>query len=207
MTNKGHTTKQHIINKAALLFTRQGFNQTSLSQILEATGLAKGGFYFHFRSKEELGMAVIASLEDYWQNELLPRMVQGNDAREKIEIMLSSPGDCYSTPDCIRPTILLLNLATESMEVHDGFSCRLKEIIKEWWTTLEGIIEEGKRDSVFKTDVDTRSVAAIILSNIMGANLLAMLNNDPCLYEQQLASLKLALFSGISANNHVEVSA
>ncbi|MFQ5649972.1 MAG: TetR/AcrR family transcriptional regulator [bacterium] len=199
-TKRGHTTRQLIINKAAILFTRNGYNHTSLAQILTATGLAKGGFYFHFKSKEELGLAVIESLEAYWRQELFPRMQRGKDAKEKIEIMLSSPGDCYSTPECIRPTILLLTLATEMIEVHDTFSQRLRQIFKEWWATLEEIIDEGKVAGIFKPNVDTHSVAAIILSNIMGANLLALLNGDPGIYDKQLTSLKHALFQGICLN-------
>lgn len=195
--NKGKNTRQLIINKAAILFTQNGYNHTTLAQILNATGLAKGGFYFHFKSKEELGVAVIKSLEEYWQQELLPNMQKGKDAKERLELMLASPGDCYSTPDCIRPTILLLNLATEMIEVHDTFSKRLKQIFREWWSTLEAIIEEGKNASLFKQGIDSGAVAAVILSNIMGANLLALINGQTDIYQKQLSSLKSILLEGI----------
>jgi len=199
---KGKDTRQLIINKATLLFTKNGYNHTTLSQILEATGLAKGGFYFHFKSKEELGAAVIDSLEEYWRNELLPSLQKGKDAREKLEIMLSSPGDCYSSSDCTRPTILLLTLATEMLEVHDAFAKGLKRIFTEWWRTLECIINQGKSAGIFRPEADTSAVAAIILSNIMGANLLALLNDEPCLYQKQLSYLKEVLLHGIAVNQH-----
>lgn len=196
--SKGNLTRELIINKATILFTRNGYNRTSLSDILVATGLTKGGFYFHFRSKEELGAAVIDTLELYWRDVLLPSMAQGKDAVEKINILLSSRGDCDNTPDCIRPTILLLNLATEMMEVHDCFSKRLRAIFTEWWHKLEEVIEEGKKDGLFREGICTNSVAAIILSNIMGANLLAVLNDNPKIYRQQLASLQQILLTGIA---------
>lgn len=198
---KGQTTRQTIINKATLLFTRNGYNHTSLSQILEETGLAKGGFYFHFKSKEELGLAVIQSLEEYWRHSVLPEMQQGKDAREKLEILLSSPGDCCSKADCIRPTLLLLTLATEMLEVNDTFSCRLRQIFRDWWSCLMEIIDAGKASGIFKPEIESQSVAAIILSNIMGANLLALLNGDPKIYYRQLGSLKVNLFEGIILND------
>lgn len=197
--SKGEKTRQMIINKAALLFTRNGFNMTSLNQILAATGLAKGGFYFHFKSKEELGLAVIASLENYWRCQLLPNLNNGKDAKEKLEIMLATPGDCLSTPDCIRPTILLLTLATEMIEVHDTFSRRIQDIVKEWWNTLAAIIDEGKQAGLFRKELDTKSVAGIILCNVMGANLLALLEGDSQIYSKQLSSLRALLFKGLSA--------
>ena len=88
MNTKGEKTRQHIIHKATVLFTKNGFNHTSLSQILTATGLAKGGFYFHFSSKESLALAVIDSLKECWTNEILPKLKAGRDARENLKLML-----------------------------------------------------------------------------------------------------------------------
>jgi len=196
--NKGDQTRSFIVDRAMILFARNGFKNTSLSDILAATGLTKGGFYFHFKSKEELCEAVIDMLDEYWRDVLLPGMEAGRNAIEKIEILLSSPGDCLNTPDCIRPTILLLILATEMIEVHDALSQRLQAIFKEWCRKLEEIIDQGKAAGLFKNELCTRSIAGVILSNIMGANLLALLNKAPDIYTNQLNSLKQILFSGIS---------
>ncbi|MFQ5865961.1 MAG: TetR/AcrR family transcriptional regulator [bacterium] len=196
-TFKGEKTRQLIIDKATILFTKNGYNHTSLSRILKATGLAKGGFYFHFRSKEELGIAVIKCLEDCWTDEILPKLQQGKDAKEKLEIMFSATGDCTSESG-IRPTILLLTLATEMIEVNDKFSRMLQSIFKGWWMIIEAMIEEGKLQKIFRKEVDTTAVAAIILSNILGANLLSILNNKKDIYEKQLYMLKTVLFEGIS---------
>lgn len=52
-------TKEHIVEMASRLVHRQGFNHTSLDQILRESGVRKGNFYYYFRSKEELGYAVL----------------------------------------------------------------------------------------------------------------------------------------------------
>ncbi len=196
---KGKDTRQLIIEKATLLFTKQGYNNTSLSQILKATGLAKGGFYFHFKSKEALGEAVIKCLEECWTRQVLPRMISGRDAREKLELMFSAPGDCC-LPEGMRPTVLLMNLATEMMDVNQRFGRMLQQILRGWWLVLEAVIEEGKIEGLFRPDVDSTGVAAIILSNIMGANLLSILNGETELYHKQLVALRTVLFEGIANN-------
>ncbi len=203
MNTKGKKTRQHIIDKATVLFTKNGFNHTSLSQILTATGLAKGGFYFHFDSKESLALAVIDSLKECWTHEILPKLKEGKDARENLKLMFSAPGDCCSSAEGIRPTILLLNLATEMLEVNDRFSRMLSQIIKDWWTLLEAIIEQGKSEGIFRIDIDNQSVAAIILCNVMGANLLALLNKEPAFYNKQLSIFETVLFKGIEKNQEV----
>src|SRR5258707_13295799 len=55
---KGEVTRQRIIEIAAPLFNQRGFEGCSMQDVLEATGLEKGGVYRHFSSKEELAAEV-----------------------------------------------------------------------------------------------------------------------------------------------------
>lgn len=46
--SKGEQTRAMILEQTALLFSRKGYFGSSLSDIMEATGLEKGGIYNHF---------------------------------------------------------------------------------------------------------------------------------------------------------------
>ena len=52
--NKGEATRQRIIEQAAPLFNRHGYAGCSIQDLMEATGLEKGGIYRHFSGKEDL---------------------------------------------------------------------------------------------------------------------------------------------------------
>ncbi len=52
-------TRQAILEAAADLVHRRGFHHTGLSDILEQAGVPRGSFYFYFKSKEELGLALV----------------------------------------------------------------------------------------------------------------------------------------------------
>ena len=52
--SKGGQTRQRIVAKAATLFNQRGFDGSSMADLMEATGLEKGGIYRHFSTKEEL---------------------------------------------------------------------------------------------------------------------------------------------------------
>src|ERR1700728_1923284 len=52
--NKGELTRQRIVALAAPIFNQHGFAGCSMQDVMEATGLEKGGLYRHFSSKEEL---------------------------------------------------------------------------------------------------------------------------------------------------------
>jgi TetR/AcrR family transcriptional regulator, transcriptional repressor for nem operon len=53
-TPKGEETRHRIVAEAAAMFNKNGFEGSSLSELMKATGLEKGGIYRHFSSKEEL---------------------------------------------------------------------------------------------------------------------------------------------------------
>ena len=51
---KGQRTRERIVAEAASLFNQRGFEGGSMSELMAATGLEKGGIYRHFSSKQEL---------------------------------------------------------------------------------------------------------------------------------------------------------
>ncbi len=51
---KGDEKRQELLGAAEKLFCQQGYDKTSVQDILNATGMSKGGFYHHFTSKEEV---------------------------------------------------------------------------------------------------------------------------------------------------------
>ena len=56
MVRSGDETREKIIRQAAAVFNTQGFAGASMSDIMAATGLQKGGIYRHFESKEQLAL-------------------------------------------------------------------------------------------------------------------------------------------------------
>src|SRR5215470_4683346 len=73
---KGEATRREIIEKAAPIFNQKGFEGASLSDLMKATGLEKGGIYRHFESKEQLA----AEAFDYAWSLALERRMAGTEA-------------------------------------------------------------------------------------------------------------------------------
>ncbi|MDP6822088.1 MAG: TetR/AcrR family transcriptional regulator [Dehalococcoidia bacterium] len=64
MPAQRETTRERILEAAEDAFADQGYHQTLVDDIAGRTSLSKGGFYFHFPSKEDLFFAVIDRLAD-----------------------------------------------------------------------------------------------------------------------------------------------
>jgi AcrR family transcriptional regulator len=73
-TLKGEATRLAIENAAIQLFLEQGYHATSMRQIAEHAGLALGGIYNHFSSKEELFEAIILDQHPY--KRILPLILE-----------------------------------------------------------------------------------------------------------------------------------
>jgi AcrR family transcriptional regulator len=64
------TRRQQILTAATTVFAQKGYRHASVSDIIEAAGIARGTFYLYFQSKEEVFLALI----DLWFEELTPRV-------------------------------------------------------------------------------------------------------------------------------------
>ena len=65
---KGERRREEILRTAESLFYAQGYERTTIQQILTALGLSKGGFYHHFASKE----ALLQALRNFGKGILFP---------------------------------------------------------------------------------------------------------------------------------------
>lgn len=82
--SKGEQTRQAILSAAYDLIIRQGYAATSMRQIAEKAGLALGGIYNHFASKEEVFRAIVEERHPFFQMIPLLDTVQGDTVEEYV---------------------------------------------------------------------------------------------------------------------------
>ncbi len=79
---KGEVTRLAVEDAAISLFLEQGYHATSMRQIADKSGLALGGIYNHFASKDEIFEAIIIDQHPYKKILPLIAAVEGDTARE-----------------------------------------------------------------------------------------------------------------------------
>lgn len=79
-------TVEKIIVVSSELFTKQGYEKTSMQDIVDALGMSKGAIFHHFKSKEEIFLAVIDRQSEYIKRQLQiwVEEMEGFTAREKL---------------------------------------------------------------------------------------------------------------------------
>ena len=174
---KGKLTRERIVKVAAELFRKNGFHNTSLSKILKEAQLTKGGFYFHFKSKEELGDAVIDYISEFWVHNVLEKVAEEKGALRKIERMFEIMIETHQN-DIFHGIALLAVLTAEMMEVEERFSNKLRHIYMAWKASIVEILEQGKREGLFKEWMEPDPLALLIIGSLQGITIMAHLDPD-----------------------------
>tara|TARA_R110000850_G_scaffold42454_39_gene109013 strand:- start:255 stop:839 length:585 start_codon:yes stop_codon:yes gene_type:complete len=86
MTTKPSTTtkRDELIDVASSLFYKQGFGATGVKQIIDTAGIAKGTFYSHFKSKEEVGVAWLKKRHQVWNAWISEEVDKATTPRRKV---------------------------------------------------------------------------------------------------------------------------
>ena len=178
---KGERTREGIVAAAAPLFNQRGYAASSMSDVMAATGLEKGGIYRHFESKDELALAAFDHTLAL-QSERIRRLVDAERgavnrlaalARGVARVLDRSvvPGGCP-----------LLNTAIESDDgdegVHADLRKRTRAGIRRMIDAAQRIIAAGIERGEIPPSVDARAEAEAVVGGIEGALMLAKLFDD-----------------------------
>lgn len=80
----GKATHDHIVEAADTLFYRHGYEHTSFADIAEAVRISRGNFYYHFKTKDEILVAVIGLRLSNTRKMLEQWEAEGNDPAGRI---------------------------------------------------------------------------------------------------------------------------
>lgn len=80
---QAQTTRARIFDIAAALISERGFDNVTVDQICAQAGVAKGGFYHHFASKDEIVIETYRQIDGAF-NEALGQLPEDAPARRRI---------------------------------------------------------------------------------------------------------------------------
>ena len=189
--------RERILRAAMELFRIHGFHNTSLALILKRASITKGGFYFHFKSKEELGYAVLEQTKNFWMTNVIAALDDEPDARARIKKMVKIMTQMYSG-DIFHGCALLAVLTAEMMETESGLGERIKDIFYEWRKSIVAILLEGKSEGFFRPDVDEEALALIMIGCCQGTTMIGHLDPDKVDYNLMLNYLERWILEGVT---------
>jgi TetR/AcrR family transcriptional regulator, transcriptional repressor for nem operon len=189
MLSKGDRTRQFIIEKSAPIFNTKGYAATSMADILAATGLAKGGVYGNFKSKDEIAVEAFIYSYAKLKEELRFKIRQQATATGKLSAILDFYRN-YSVKPHIEGGCPLLNTAIDADDHIPFLKQKAKEALEEMLDSLRYLIQSGIDKKEFRKDIDAVQEAELFFAKIEGAIMIAKLRDNPKTLNRILDEMK-----------------
>ncbi|WP_455197637.1 TetR/AcrR family transcriptional regulator [Kaarinaea lacus] len=193
MPKDGSITKEKILDAAESLVLDHGYGATSIDQILTKTGITKGAFFYHFKSKSELAQALVARYVKR-DDELLYSLVEkseklSRDPLQQILIFLGLLIEVFEgmeqPPGCVVASFVYqfeeFDVDTKSAVVK-GFD--------EWHRVLDEKFSMAMEKNSPRIEVDARTLVDMMLSIFEGGLIVARMVSDTTVMVKQLTQFK-----------------
>jgi len=174
---KGDKTRENIIINSARIFNQQGYAGSSLSDIIAATGIKKGGIYRHFNSKDEIAIEAYNYAASIVGSKFFDAISKEKSAAGKLLAFFHVYEDVVNNPPFIGGCPLQ-NTAVESDDTHPELRHRAQQGLQGTLVIMMDIIEEGIRTGEFKGDLDVKALASFTFSLLEGGIMLSKLEGN-----------------------------
>ncbi len=193
-TKKKNSTRERILANAEELTLKQGFAGTSIDNILTATGITKGAFFYHFKSKADLARALV---ERYWTKDyqLFEQLSQradelSDDPLQSMLIFLKLFEEFIEEREEPPEGCIFASYVYQSQQFDDAIREFIADSFQEWKKLYEDRIEQIMKKYPPQIEIDAGELAEMIMCIIEGGFILSKSLQDAKLIARSLRQFR-----------------
>jgi AcrR family transcriptional regulator len=198
MVARGEGTRENIIRQAATLFNQHGFAGSSMSDVMAATGLQKGGIYRHFESKEQLAVEAFDYAVSLVGRRFAVALEGKTHAIDRLDAIVSVFAGLSTDPP-VPGGCPVMNAGIEN----DDGNPVLRERAREAMDGLRGLVarvaQRGKERGEVRPEVDGDALASVMVCMLEGAVMMSRLYGDDVHVARAAAHLRRYLDERVRA--------
>lgn len=166
--SKALTTRHNILQKAFEMIYLKGYQATSIDEIIATTAVTKGAFFYHFKNKEEMGLAMIKEvmypgIQPYMINALGKHDDVLEDIYQMIKgLLLSNP---FFKVEYGCPAV---NLVDEMAPLNESFKKALTALMLQWQQAIEEHLKKAQLEGQINEAHNPKQIAMFITVNYSG---------------------------------------
>lgn len=188
---KGEKTRDHVLKATRAMFIAHGFNNTSISDIIKATGVKKGNLYYHFASKEDIGLAVLEDARNEFFS-FLANSFKGDSPCAKVihscQAVFTEQKKHIFVGGC-----LFGNAALEMSDSNPRFSEVLQSVFTHWIDEIAGYLALAGEACSLHADLSPKVLAKTIVATIEGGIMMSRVSKNPADLDDCLAVIRAML--------------
>jgi AcrR family transcriptional regulator len=174
------------------MFYSNGYNNTSIPDIMKKTNLTKGAFYHHFKNKLEIGKKVIEDILSIRIYNGFIKPLKENRTKSTSDLLvyvfterIKNFSEKEKALGC--PANNLINEI--GCSIHD-FREPLRKLMDGWKEALIDVIEIGKKNKEIKESIDSNAAATYLICSFEGARGIRKIYDDDALFNNYLEAVK-----------------
>ena len=186
--------REEILEAAGGVFARKGFEATTVRDLEEATGLSRGGIFFHFPSKEEIYKAAIQRCSLAGAPFVASRVQGATTAPEALLAVFNAVHEWHREhPEAMaffQQITMRKETDPEFVELDADISASMNRFIA-------GQIRELQGRGVFDEAIDADG-AALLMHGVLDHLISETLGMDPAQAEEHVRPMLDALTNGVA---------
>ncbi|MGE8005463.1 TetR/AcrR family transcriptional regulator [Lysinibacillus sp. NPDC093216] len=151
-------TLEQILTVSTVLFKEKGYEKTSIQDIIDKLGMSKGAIYHHFRSKEEILLAVMEKQFSY-ATQMFDNLINNTQAANSKEKLTKILEHMVADPKAHSIDSILITQIKNPQFVVTG----IKNGVNKDAPSIAKIMLEGKEDGSINTDFPTECAEIFML--------------------------------------------
>jgi TetR/AcrR family transcriptional repressor of nem operon len=162
--NKRQSKKDHILHAGLEIMMSQGYNGTSVKDIVDAAGVPKGSFYNYFHSKESFAVDALeaVSCESYLSSQAL-LSVDGKTPMQRLQHYFeqSSKQACEGE---FRIGCFFGSMGQEMSDSNEAIRNKVKHVLNRNTQLFKAVLDEAQAAGEISQDASTETIAEFILN-------------------------------------------
>lgn len=197
MGKKGSETREKILNVAQELILQKGFSGSSIDEIIEKSDITKGGFFYHFKGKNDLACSLMKRYLD--QDEAFFKSLfdradtLSEDPLHQMLLFLKLFAEAMADLPGTHPGCLVASYTYESQQFDDAIKELTSEGVLSWRRLFEERLQKIAERYPMKLDVSLTEVADMLTSVIEGGIVVSRVFASPDILVQQLLQFRTHL--------------
>ena len=194
MPRHAEYNRDTVIAAATTVFWERGYSQTSIGDLVSATGLQPGSLYAAFGNKKGLFLEVIDQYNQAFIRRI--RELRGQDSgaltkiRELLQQIVDEAADGGASHGCLTVNALL------EMSQHDkDIARRLRAYNAQLRKAFAWLVRDAQAEGDVVTDQDPNELAAFVINNIWGMRVMCKSRPDRASLEAIVTGVLAALQS------------
>jgi TetR/AcrR family transcriptional regulator, transcriptional repressor for nem operon len=190
MATKGEATRENILEIAQGLMLQKGFSGTSLDEIISAANITKGGFFYHFESKNDLAKHLMLKYQHddaAFFNSLFDRADDlSEDPLQQMLIFLKLLAEAMENLPDVHPGCLVATFTSANQQLNDDVKTVTADCTLSWRDMFASRLEKISRIYPMKIETTINELSDMLSTIIEGGIILSRTLSEQKILVQQI---------------------